>query len=135
MAQEAAEAVGGAVELSQGVVVEGVHSQLSDHDVRLEGPDYRFEDGLEGSDEHVVRRVGQARDVDRVAEARAHADLVLEARLRVEEPARLVDAGGEDLVGVVEDELHAVAVVGVYVHIGDPLAPLDEPHYSDGGIV
>ena len=62
------------------------------------------------------------RHVHRVAPTRAGADLVHEARPREEAVAPLVRRDGEDVGGVVEGELDAVAVVGVDVDVADPEA-------------
>ena len=75
-----------------------------------------------------LRRQG---DVDRRSQGIGPAELVGEARARVEGPAVLVD-GDVERVGVVPvDVLRAVAVVAVRVDDGDPLVAVLAPEVLD----
>src|SRR5262252_6141088 len=79
--------------------------------------------------------IGLERQVDRVADALSLAYLLHEAGAGEEAVASLVARDGEHPRVAVEGELHAVAVMGVDVHVGDLQVPPPELHDGKHGVV
>ena len=96
-----------------------------------EGLQQRRDNRFERLQPQPVRRERRQRDVDRGAGRRPRTDLLDEAGAGKDRPAVLVERDGQHPGLVVEDLLHAVAVVGVDVDVGNPLHPVVQ-HPGDG---
>ena len=113
-----------------------VASELRHQDVGLEALDQRRDDGAERVQPRVVAGERRQRHVHR-APLRARSTAFGQTTRPWEEPRRvLVDRDRQHTRVVVEDELHAIAVMDVDVDVGDPLgACLEQPRDRDRRIV
>ena len=118
-------------EVREGIAVMGVGPQLGEDQVRLERPGQGRDHPVQRPQVVVVPRPRKERHVGARSERVVLTDLILEARTRKEIAPRLVQGHGQHAWLVVEDPLHAVAVMNVDIEIHDPPVRMVGQHLRD----
>ncbi len=87
----------------------------------MEGADERRDGVFDDMRVRLIVRAGRERKIDGVADARLFTHLGCVSCAREDSVPRLVDGDGQHTVAGVKGVLHAVAMVGVDVNVGDAL--------------
>ncbi len=128
--------VNGQLEVRQRVEPVGVAAVLADQDLRVKGAQQRRDHGMEGPQPGRVAGAARQGDVHGPPLGAGPARLRWPAGAGEQQVRGLVQADREHPRVVVEGGLHAVAVMHVDVHVGDPLGALaQQPGDRDGRVV